>query len=94
MRAKDETGDSNAPIQNKKAYYEIVEAIIKSAMSKVSRKNPKVAELEMKRLKLMEEFYGANSEIVISEWKMVSVGDAFTLIKKYIYVICSVRTGM
>lgn len=65
--ANEESGYPEAPIQNKRAYYERVMDIIKKAIAA----NPANADLQIKKILLMQEHIGVNSPEIKQEWTRV-----------------------
>ncbi|KAI3418000.1 hypothetical protein GPALN_010595 [Globodera pallida] len=71
MQAKNESGDTKAPVQNTKALFEKMEGVIKQALERknVSSLNPRAVELHLKYLKIMEEHFGPQSAAVLEKWR-------------------------
>ncbi|KAL3083341.1 hypothetical protein niasHS_011143 [Heterodera schachtii] len=70
MQGKNESGDPKAPVQNTKALFEKMEEVIKRAIDNknVSSKNPRMVELHLKYLKILEEHFSPQSEAVVDKW--------------------------
>lgn len=75
MHAKSESGDPNASIQSMKRFLVKVERVLKEALEKVSKINPRYVELALKKVKLADKYYGVQSEEAMKEWNEVGIVD-------------------